>query len=322
MMIRRKSERLTAAGMLIAVGIILPFATAHGLGMQGNVLLPMHIPVFLCGILCGAPLGAVCGLILPVLNCFLTGMPSLYPMMPIMAAELMTYGLVSGLLYNNTPLKKVKLGVYPTLLGAMLLGRVMYGIIFGLLFFMNNGLKALSVWGAVIKGIPGIVIQLILIPCIIAAVKGSRRIGRKNAVASALNLISDDVAACIVIKDNTIIKTEYGRGIAPVIELLEGGFLKDAYIVDKVIGKAAAMIFTLGGAKGCYGITVSASAAEWLKNNGVEVKYENLVDMIVNRTGDGMCPMEQTVLNMDNDEEALAALKNKVHELRQNQKER
>ena len=315
-MLKTKNERLTVTGMLIAVGIILPFATSHGLGMSGNVLLPMHIPVLLCGLLCGASYGAICGIILPLLNSALTGMPPLYPMLPIMTFELMTYGLISGLMFNNTRLGKIRLGVYPSLLTAMICGRIIYGLVFAILFFINRDLKALSAWGAVITGIPGIIIQLILIPCIVEAVGHGMRGGRKNAVQSAINLICEDTAVCVVIKDNTIIKTEYGSGIGPIIKMYESGILKDAFVVDKIIGKASAMILTLGGVKGCYGITVSRAAADWLKAHNTDVSYKECVELIANRTGDGICPMEQTVLDIDNEEAALSAVKRKLEELK------
>ena len=90
MKLNEKTKKLTLAGMLLALGIILPFATSHGIGVPGNILLPMHIPVYLCGLLCGPLYGALCGLVLPLLNSVLTGMPVIYPMMPLMTVEMET----------------------------------------------------------------------------------------------------------------------------------------------------------------------------------------------------------------------------------------
>ena len=87
-MLVNKNQKLAITGLLLAIGIILPFATAHGIGIPGTVLLPMHIPVLLCGLLCGPAYGSGLGLVLPILNSLLTGMPVLYPMAPIMTAEL------------------------------------------------------------------------------------------------------------------------------------------------------------------------------------------------------------------------------------------
>ena len=312
MVLKTKNEKIAVTGMLIALGILLPFATSHGFGIPGTVLLPMHIPVLLCGLLCGPVYGGVCGLLLPVLNCFLTGMPTVYPMMPIMAGELLTYGLVSGLLYGKTKLGRVKLGVYAALPVAMLSGRVVYGLIFHLLLLVSGQLKALTVWAALVTGLPGIVIQLLLIPPVILALQHGKRKASRSAVYSAINLISEGTASCVVIKDNTIVKTQCDRGI----RLYESGLLQDAFVVDKIIGKAAAMVMTLGGVKGCYGVTMSASAVHWLKEHHISVQYETCVDAIINRKGDGICPMEETVKELEDAEAALVALKAKIAELR------
>ncbi len=314
--LKTKNEKTAVTGMLIALGILLPFATSHGFGIPGTVLLPMHIPVFLCGLLCGPVYGAFSGLLLPVLNSFLTGMPAMYPMMPIMAGELFTYGLVSGLLYKKTKLGKMKFGVYAALVGAMISGRVVYGLVFHLLLLVSGQLKALTVWAAVVTGVPGIFIQLLLIPPVILALQHGKRKASRSAVHSAINLITEGTASCVVIKENTIVKTQCDRGIGPVIRLYESGLLQDAFVVDKIIGKAAAMVMTLGGVKGCYGVTMSASAVRWLKEHHISVQYETCVDAIINRAGDGICPMEQTVKDIEDAETALVALKGKIAELR------
>ena len=316
MVMKTKNEKIAVTGMLLALGILLPFATSHGFGIPGPVLLPMHIPVLLCGFVCGPVYGGVCGLVLPVLNSFLTGMPTMYPMMPIMAGELLTYGVVSGLLYGKTKLKKVKFGIYPALLGAMVSGRVVYGLIFQLLLLVSGQLKALTVGAAVITGVPGILIQFLLLPPVILALRYRRKRASESAIRSAINLISEGTASCVVLKDNTIVKTQCDRGIGPVIRLYESGILKDAFVVDKIIGKAAAMVMTLGGVKGCYGVTMSASAVAWLKAHQVSVQYETCVEAIINRKGDGICPMEQTVKEIEDEETALVALKEKIAELR------
>ncbi|MDR0944795.1 MAG: ECF transporter S component, partial [Bifidobacteriaceae bacterium] len=100
---RSQVARRTAASVFfVALGLVLPLATPH-IPAVGNALLPMHIPVLLCGLLCGWQYGAVVGLILPLLSSGLTGMP---PMLPIglgMCVELAVYGLVSGLLGQYLP---------------------------------------------------------------------------------------------------------------------------------------------------------------------------------------------------------------------------
>ncbi len=314
-MLKTRIQRLAVTGMLVAVGILLPFATSHGMGVPGTVLLPMHIPALLCGLLCGPWYGAVCGLILPVLNSTLTGMPAIYPMMPIMAAELMTYGLVGGLIYHKTRLGSHKLGVYVALPVAMVCGRIAYGLTFGALLLISGQCKAPTVWAAVVTGVPGIVVQLLLIPAIMLAVAGGQAKGKRAAVRSALHLIEQDTLACAVIDGDVIVRSEQGRGIGPILKLHDEGVLKGACVVDKIVGKAAAMIMTHGGVRECYGVTMSRSAEQWLRAHGVKVAYGKLVEVIINREGNGMCPMEQTVQHMDDEAAAIEALRQKRQEL-------
>jgi uncharacterized membrane protein len=170
-----KTRRLTIAGMLIAVGVLLPYFTAHAFGVQGTMFLPMHLPVLLTGFLSGPIFGMFAGVLTPLISSLMTGMPPTFPMLPIMMAELATYGLVSGLLYEKAGLVKVRFGIYPALVGAMIAGRVVYGLMFWLLTLTAGQLKALSVWAAAVTGLPGIIIQLILVPIIVMAVKKGKR---------------------------------------------------------------------------------------------------------------------------------------------------
>ncbi len=313
-MIRTKTQKLTAAGMLMAAGLLLPFAFAHGLGMQGTVLLPMHIPVLLAGFLCGPMYGALCGLLIPAMNTLLTGMPPAFPMLPIMTAELTTYGLVSGVLFWKTPLGGKRFGVLPALAAAMLCGRVSYWAMFEALAAAFGELKALPVLAAVTAGIPGIVVQLLLIPSIVEALRRFRP--EEDALRSAVNLIREGTATCVVVRDNRIVHTSTGAGLDPVIRLYERGVLKGASVVDKIVGKASAMVLILGGVKSCYGVTMSRSAEAYLKAHRVSAAWDTLVETIADRSGGGVCPMEQTVREIDDPAEGLAALKKKLEELR------
>lgn len=312
---KEQSRRVAVAGMLLAVGILLPFLTAHGFGIPGTVLLPMHLPVLLCGFLCGPVYGALLGFILPFISSLLTAMPVLFPMAPIMTMELTAYGLVTGVLYHRTRLGRWRYGVYPTLLLAMVCGRICYGLTFQALVLVAGELKAATVWTAIAVGAPGILVQLLLIPPIVTAVSGTFAGRRRRAVISAVNLIGEDRAACIVIKDGVIVRSETGRGVAPVIRLCESGVLRDADVVDKVVGKAAAMVMTFGGVRTCHAVTISRPALEWLERHRVRTEYDVCTEYIVNRTGDGMCPMEQTVEELEDDRDIIAILKQKLAEL-------
>lgn len=137
----------------------------------------------------------------------------------------------------------------------------------------------------------------------------------EQAVASALQLLREGQAACVVLRDGEIVRAETGRGVAPMIRLYEDGALQGAYVVDKIVGKAAAMLMTLGGVSGCYALTVSRAALDWFSGHDIPVEYEVCAEYIVNRTGDGMCPMEQTVKELTDPSDALTALKQKIAEL-------
>ena len=312
-----KTQKLVLGGMLLALGIVLPYVTAHGIGLPGNILLPMHIPVFLCGLLCGPLYGSACGLLLPLLNSVLTGgsMPPLYPTMPMMMCELLVYGLVSGLLYCKTGLGKRKIGVYVSMIVAMICGRLAYGGALSLLVLYDTNVKALGVWASFVTGLPGVIVQILLVPTLVFATEGIFKLQKSNAFASAKNLIRQQKATCVVIKKGKIVNIESGRGVRPVLSLYEQGMLKNAIVVDKIIGKAAAMVLVLGGVRVCYGETMSRAAFDFLNAHGVRAEYGTLTERIINRQGDGICPMEQTVAEINDPAIALEALKVKVAEL-------
>ena len=162
-------QKLVLSAFFLALGIVLPFMTMQ-IPELGNMLLPMHIPVLLCGFLCGAPYGAVVGLIVPILRSLLFGAPPMIPIAISMAVELMVYGAVSGYLYNK--LKTKKFGIYATLIPAMLIGRVAWGAVSWLVFraLGNPFTWMIFVTQAFINAIPGIVLQLILIPVVLVSV--------------------------------------------------------------------------------------------------------------------------------------------------------
>ena len=97
----KATRRLTLSAMFLALGLVLPFLTGQ-VPQIGNMLLPMHLPVFLCGLLCGWQYGAAVGFALPLLRSSLFALPVMFPAATAMAFELMTYGLVAGLLYSRS----------------------------------------------------------------------------------------------------------------------------------------------------------------------------------------------------------------------------
>ena len=93
------TKNIVLSAMFLAIGLVLPLFTAQ-IPQIGQMLLPMHIPVLLCGFVCGWQSGAVVGFVLPLLRSAIFGMPVFFPTATGMAFELMTYGLVAGLLYS------------------------------------------------------------------------------------------------------------------------------------------------------------------------------------------------------------------------------
>lgn len=162
------TRTITLGAMFVAIGLVLPMLF-HTVGL-GATFLPMHIPVLLAGLFVGPALGLMVGAITPLLSSFLTGMPPLAP--PIAQAmifELATYGFLAGLGYQRW-----RLGIYPTLLLAMLVGRFVYGLV-GYFVLPWFGLKQIPLlypltYGLV-SGLPGIALQLILIPGVVYLVE-------------------------------------------------------------------------------------------------------------------------------------------------------
>lgn len=316
---RSKVYQVILTAMLVALGLIIPYFTGHAFGIPGNVLLPMHLPVFLMGFLCGPQYGAIGGLITPIMSSLLTGMPALFPMMPIMAGELFTYGLVSGLMYRN-----IKLPLYPSLLISMICGRITYAIVFSIIVAPGLGaVKAAA--GAVTEGLPGIAIQLVLVPTVVYAAKRYFRNEMQQnhekteciTLNYAVRMIKNEQASCVIIKNNDIIHTDKAPGIAPLIYLYENKpeILKDAFVVDKIIGKAAATVAVLGGAAKVYGVLISRSAIEYLNKHNIPAEYGECIEKIKNRAGDGICPLEESVMDVDDPAIAYERLKETIKRL-------
>ncbi len=162
-------KNIILAAMFLGLGLILPLLTGQ-IREIGNALLPMHIPVMLCGLICGWQYGLATGLIVPILRSFVFGMPVFYPTAIAMAFELGTYGFLSGFLYSHSKWKCIK-ALYRCLILAMLGGRVVWGIVQVILLGAgSNGFTFTAfIAGAFTNAVPGIILQLILIPAIMAA---------------------------------------------------------------------------------------------------------------------------------------------------------
>ena len=161
--------KLTQSAMLMAIGLVLPFVTGQ-IPEFGKMLLPMHIPVLLCGLICGWQYGLAVGFILPLLRGAVFGMPALFLNATAMAFELATYGAVVGVLYSRSRWQCV-VSLYRCMIGAMVAGRIVWGAVMMVISGMTGSAFTWKLFmaGALINAVPGIVIQLILIPAIMVA---------------------------------------------------------------------------------------------------------------------------------------------------------
>lgn len=164
-----KLKKLILSAMFIAIGLILPFFTGQ-IQRVGNMLLPMHLPVMLCGLICGPWYGLAAGVITPLLRSVLFGMPPMIPTAVSMALELGTYGYVIGFCYNRSKWKCI-VSLYRSLIIAMVCGRVLWGVAMTVIMGVSGSAFSLGAFvsGAVINAIPGIIVQLVLIPAVMMA---------------------------------------------------------------------------------------------------------------------------------------------------------
>lgn len=172
---RSQTQKLTLGALFVALGIVLPFFTGQ-IPSIGSKLLPMHLPVILSGFVCGGPIGLIVGALTPILRSMLFGMPPMMPTAVCMAFELATYGFVSGYLFEKLPKKNSS--IFASLVIAMLVGRVVWGIVSFVIYgAMGNAfMMKMFIAGAFLNAIPGIILQLILIPIIVYSLQKAKLI--------------------------------------------------------------------------------------------------------------------------------------------------
>lgn len=165
----KTTKNLTLSAMFLAIGMVLPFLTGQ-IPQIGNMMLPMHIPVLLCGVICGWQYGAALGFILPLIRYMVFGMPVLFPTGIAMAFEMLTYGLVIGLVYSLSRWKCI-VSLYRALISAMIAGRVVWAVAQMILLGVSGGAFTMKMFlaGAFFNAVPGIIIQLVLIPAVMVA---------------------------------------------------------------------------------------------------------------------------------------------------------
>jgi hypothetical protein len=165
----------------LALCVVLPQAF-HAIPGAGPIYLPMHIPVLLCGLICGWKFGLLCGIAGPGLSALFTGMPPA-PVLPGMTVELAVFGLMAGLMMQLIRTNKIFVDLYASLIIAMVSGRIAAGIAKALIFSRGNITMATWATSSFVTSLPGIIIQLVLIPSIVYALMKARLIPMRYPAA-------------------------------------------------------------------------------------------------------------------------------------------
>ena len=176
----RSIKKLTLTSVCVALCVVLPIAF-HSVPDGGSIFLPMHIPVLICGMICGWPYGLVCGLMGPMLSSAITGMPPA-AILPAMMVECGTYGCVSGLILKFVRTGKTYPDLYIALVTAMIAGRVLSGVAKALIFMPGLSMTA-WVTASFITALPGIAIQLVFLPGVVCTLMKARVIPQRYGCA-------------------------------------------------------------------------------------------------------------------------------------------
>ena len=165
-----KIYKIILTGVFLALAYVMPFLTGQ-IPEIGAMLCPMHIPVLLCGFFCGGSWGFVIGFIAPLLRSLTLGMPPLFPVAVSMAFELAVYGAISGIMHRILPEKR--LYIYCSLIVAMVLGRIVWGLAMLMCMGISGGHFTFAAFfaGAITNAVPGIIVQIIFVPLIVSLKK-------------------------------------------------------------------------------------------------------------------------------------------------------
>jgi hypothetical protein len=133
----------------------------------------------------------------------------------------------------------------------------------------------------------------------------------------AKEILSQTDSTCVLCRDE-IVYTTTQRGVAPLLIWLQSGVDTCGFsAADKVVGKAAALLYCLLGVRRVHGNVMSDAAVKVLRRNGIEVYWDRLTDGIRNRAGTGPCPMEAATMSIDDPDEALPVILATLARLRQ-----
>lgn len=168
-------KKLILSSLFLAVGYVLPLLTGQ-IPAVGKALLPMHVPVLLCGFICGGPWGLLVGAVLPLTRALMFGMPPIYPTALAMTFELAAYGFFAGFFYRL--FRRGTAAVFLSLPAAMIAGRLVWGAASAFLYGVGGKTFTLKLFwaGAVANAVPGIILQLVLIPAVLLALTKAKLI--------------------------------------------------------------------------------------------------------------------------------------------------
>ncbi len=172
-----KLLKMILAALFLALAYVMPFVTGQ-IPEIGAMLCPMHLPVLLCGFICGPVWGGMVGIAAPLLRSFTLGMPPLFPTAVCMAFELAAYGVIAGMMHRMFPRKKPY--IYCSLLTAMIAGRLVWGAAMFLCMNATGGSFPFAAFlaGAVTNAIPGIAAQIILVPMLVILLENPKIMNR------------------------------------------------------------------------------------------------------------------------------------------------
>ena len=172
---RNELLKMIIAGICLALAYVLPFLTGNNYKL-GSMLCLMHIPVLLCGFFCGWHWGLSVGAIAPLLRTFTLGAPVLFPTAICMAFELAAYGAIAGAMHRVLPKKKIF--ILCSLATSMICGRIVFGIVKYFCIGINGSYAfSLFLTEAFVTALPGIIIQVILIPVIVISLDNKNLTG-------------------------------------------------------------------------------------------------------------------------------------------------
>ena len=176
---RERIQKMTLAAFFLALAFVMPYLTGQ-IPEVGAMLCPMHLPILLAGFLCGPLWGAAVGLVAPLLRSVTLGMPPLFPTATAMAFELLTYGLIAGLMHRLLPKRRGY--IYLSLVIAMIVGRLVCGAASFVCLGVSGTSFTFSAFlaGAVTGALPGIVAQIVLIPLLVMLLESPRFLGKKK----------------------------------------------------------------------------------------------------------------------------------------------